>query len=210
VNLHASRLPKLRGAAPINWAILRGETTTGNSIIRLAQKMDAGAVLAQSEVRIGELETAGELHDRLAEDGGALLLGVLDALAAGKAVETPQDESAATVAPKLNREAARLDWGQSAADIARRIRGLHPWPGCHVRLLNEAGVEQRRLTLVRARDLTSDSANPGIISSTGLVGAGDSKSVEILEVQPEGKRPMPLGAYRNGHPWQPGWRLESV
>lgn len=209
VNLHASKLPKLRGAAPINWAILRGDSITGNSVIRLAQKMDAGAVLAQSEVYIGELETAGELHDRLAEDGAPLLLGVLDALAAGSALEILQDESAATMAPKLNREAARLDWLRSAAEIARQIRGLHPWPGCHVRLLNESGEERARLTLVRARNLPDHSATPGLISSVGLIGAGDGKSVEILEVQPEGKRPMPLAAYRNGHPWQTGWRLES-
>src|SRR4051812_30100083 len=91
VNLHASRLPKYRGAAPINAAILAGETVAGNSIIRLAQKMDAGAVLAQSSIPIGELETAGELHDRLAQDGAPLMLSVLQSLTNGSAIETPQD-----------------------------------------------------------------------------------------------------------------------
>ena len=99
VNLHASRLPRYRGAAPINWAIVEGETVTGNSVIRLAQKMDAGAVLAQSELRIGELETAGELHDRLSEDGVALVLEVIGRIASGTAVEIPQEESLATLAP---------------------------------------------------------------------------------------------------------------
>src|SRR5512141_1865094 len=89
INVHASLLPKYRGAAPINWAILRGETQTGNSIIRLVNRMDAGAVLGQSRVEIGELETAGELHDRLAEDGAPLVLDVLRKLADGSAVETP-------------------------------------------------------------------------------------------------------------------------
>src|SRR5688500_1317866 len=109
INLHASRLPKYRGAAPINWAVINGEATTGNSVIRLAPRMDAGAVLGRSELRIGELETAGELHDRLADDGPGLVTAVLDDLAAGRAVEVAQDESLATIAPKLSRGATNLD-----------------------------------------------------------------------------------------------------
>ena len=101
VNLHASRLPRFRGAAPINWAILNGDSISGNSVIRLADRMDAGAILAQSSVTIGEVETAGELHDRLAQDGVGLVLKVVEDLAAGVAVEQPQDESLATIAPKL-------------------------------------------------------------------------------------------------------------
>src|SRR5436305_11579676 len=103
INLHASQLPKYRGAAPINWAIINGEPTSGNSIIRLAQRMDAGAVLAQSEVPIGETETAGELHDRLARDGASLSLRVIEDLARSSAIETIQDESLATLSPKLSR-----------------------------------------------------------------------------------------------------------
>src|SRR5687768_14475637 len=132
VNLHASILPKYRGAAPINWAIIRGERVAGNSVIRLAPKMDAGAVLDQSSLDIGELETAGELHDRLAADGAPLVLKVLSQLADGTAVETPQDESLATIAPKLSRESAKLDFSRPAADIANQIRGMYPWPGCRV------------------------------------------------------------------------------
>ena len=120
VNLHASILPKYRGAAPINWAIIRGERVAGNSVIRLAPRMDAGAVLGQSSLEIGELETAGELHDRLAHDGAPLVLIVLAQLAAGSAVETPQDESQATIAPKLSREASKLDFTRPAADIAHQ------------------------------------------------------------------------------------------
>src|SRR5690606_35685132 len=114
INLHSSRLPKYRGAAPINWAIIRGETISGNSIIRLAERMDAGAILGQSEMAIGETETAGELHDRLSTDGARLMVRVLDDLAAGRAGETPQDESLATVAPKLSRESTRIDWSRPA------------------------------------------------------------------------------------------------
>src|SRR5437867_6224787 len=119
VNLHASRLPKYRGAAPINWAIVKGEAITGNSVIRLAQRMDSGAILGQSEVPIGELETAGELHDRLAEDGARLVPEVLDGLAEGKVREVPQDETHATQAPKLFRDIAKLEWERPATELAR-------------------------------------------------------------------------------------------
>jgi methionyl-tRNA formyltransferase len=208
VNLHASRLPKYRGAAPINWAVINGETVTGNSIIRLAQRMDAGAVLGMSSVEIGELETAGELHDRLAKDGAPLMLDTVDRLATGTAVETPQDESQATRAPKMNRETSKIDWRRPAAAIANQIRGMYPWPGCRVRLIDAQGNEADRLTLVRARASSSPS-EPGTIANDAAVGA-QAGSVEIVELQPEGKRPMPLAAYRHGHPWNAGMRLESI
>ncbi|HEV8606399.1 MAG TPA: methionyl-tRNA formyltransferase [Tepidisphaeraceae bacterium] len=201
INLHASRLPKYRGAAPINWAIVCGERRTGNSVIRLAQKMDAGAILGQSEVEIGELETAGELHDRLAIDGAELLVKAVGELGKGVAVESEQDEGLATHAPKLNREAARIDWKADAEAIARKIRGLYPWPGCRVKI-------GRELTLVRAR-ANDQPGKAGVIGENGLVGAGRG-SVEIVEAQPEGKRPMTLAAYRNGHPWEVGMRVESL
>ena len=210
VNLHASLLPKYRGAAPINWAILRGESETGNSVIRLAQKMDAGAILGQSRLAIRELETAGELHDRLAMDGAPLVLSVLDKLAGGAAEELQQDESKATLAPKLGRESAKLDFAQPAEVLALQIRGFHPWPGCHVRLMDDTGKEQGRVTLVRAR-VTGPVGEPaGMINAAGLVAAGDGIGLEIVELQPEGKRPMPLSAYRNGHAWEPGMRLEAI
>lgn len=212
VNLHASRLPAYRGAAPINWAILNGEPVTGNSVIRLAQRMDAGAILAQSALMIGEVETAGELHDRLSNDGVALVLGVCDALASGTAVETPQDESKATIAPKLSRESARLDFERPAVEVARRIRGLYPWPGCRVRLKDAEGTEIARLRLVRARAWPAgdDSRwDPGEITTTGAVQSGDG-TIELVEVQPDGGKPMPIDAYKCGHRWQAGLRLESL
>lgn len=212
VNLHASRLPKYRGAAPINWAIINGETVSGNSVIRLAQRMDAGAILGQSELTIGDLETAGELHDRLSADGGPLVLRVLDDLARGRAVETQQDAAQATVAPKLSRESAVLDWSRPAAELAARVRGLYPWPGCRVRLCDAAGTEVGRLRLVRARPVAGDEAprwEPGEVMSDGFVRAGDG-GLELVEVQPDGRTPMPLADYRRGRPWMPGMRLESV
>ena len=211
MNLHASRLPRWRGAAPINWAIIEGDPVSGNSVIRLAQKMDAGAILAQSEVPIGEVETAGELHDRLSVDGVRLVLGVLDALSECRAIETPQDESLATLAPKLSREASRLDFSHPADQIARRIRGLYPWPGCRVKLCDAEGGEIARLRLVRARPAADDSDRwePGEITAAGTVHAG-SGCVEILECQPDGGKPMSLADYRRGHRWLPGMKLISI
>lgn len=213
INLHASRLPRHRGAAPINWAILSGDAVTGNSIIRLAERMDAGAVLAMSELAIGELETAGELHDRLAADGAGLVLRTLEDLAAGRAIETPQDDSQATLASKLSRSAATIDWTQPAEQIARKIRGLSPWPGCHITLLDAADPPRSRgrATLVRARAVDGEGPrwHAGEIMSDGAIAAGDG-GVEIVEIQPEGKRPMSLAEYRNGHLWASGMRVESV
>jgi methionyl-tRNA formyltransferase len=208
VNLHGSRLPKFRGAAPVHAAILAGDTVTGNSIIRLAPKMDAGAVLGMSELAIGELETAGELHDRLAADGAPLMLRVLDELATGRAVEVEQDHSKATLARKLTRDAARIDWTRPAVEIARQIRGLHPWPACHVQILDGEKILSRA-TLVRARASdTSEHGAPGTINGSGTITAS-SGAVEVVELQPEGGRIMPLANFRNGHPWKPGLRVES-
>jgi methionyl-tRNA formyltransferase len=206
VNLHASLLPKYRGAAPIHWAILRGETVTGNSVIRLANRMDAGAVLGQSRLEIGDLETTGELHDRLADDGAPLVARVLDELATNRATESPQDESQATLAQKLSRETATLDFSQPAPVVARTIRGLYPWPGCRVKLLDADGKDVATVTLVRARAVESSSPAPGTIDSRGNVGTG-SGAVEVVELQPEGKRPMTLNDFRNGKPWTTGMRL---
>lgn len=214
VNLHASLLPKCRGAAPINWTIIRGETVTGNSIIRLAEKMDAGDILAQSRLPIGEMETAGELHDRLADDGAALLLSTLDSLAAGTVTQTPQDSTQATLAPKLTREHTRLDFASaSAAELDRRIRGLYPWPGCRVALTDASGRQVARFTLIRVRPAPGEGPrwNPGDITTQGTISLGDGcETLEIVELQPEGKRPMSLTAYKNGHPWMAGMHVESI
>jgi methionyl-tRNA formyltransferase len=212
VNLHASRLPRYRGAAPINWAILRGENSTGNSVIRLAERMDAGAILAMSTVEIAPTETAGELHDRLAHDGVALVLGVIDALANGRAVETSQDDALAIIAPKLSRSAAMLDFDSPAEELARQVRGLHPWPGCRVTLCDAAGEVIDRIRLVRALAGPEDEGSrwePGEIMLDGRVRTAVG-ALELLEVQPEGGKPMSLSAYRRGHVWPPGARLRSL
>ena len=209
VNLHASLLPKYRGAAPIHSAILAGETITGNSVIRLADKMDAGAILGQSEVTILGTETTGELHDRLAEDGAFLMEKVLVDLRDNKSIEREQDHALATLAPKLSRERSRIDFTQSARLVCDQIRGLAPWPGCRVRLMYGL-TEIARLTLLRATPVDEQTAlRPGEIDSEGYVRCGDV-GIEILELQPEGGRPMPLDSYLNGHRWEAGMHLESL
>jgi len=211
VNLHASLLPKFRGAAPINWAILRGETQTGNSLIRLAQKVDAGDILAQSTLPIGELETAGELHDRLAIDGARLTVRTIQDLQAGRVAEIAQDESRATAAPKLSRQSAVIDWRSTAAEISRKIRGLYPWPGCRVRVLDAGGVERARLTLVRARAVEGEGPRrqPGEITTEGAIACAYG-AIDLIEIQPDDKRSMPLSDYRRGNPWTAGMKLESI
>jgi methionyl-tRNA formyltransferase len=212
VNLHASILPKYRGAAPINCAIIRGERVAGNSVIRLAPKMDAGAVLGQSSLDIGELETAGELHDRLAADGAPLVLKVLSQLATGTAVETPQDETLAMIAPKMSRESAKLDFARPAGEIANQIRGMYPWPGCRVRLIDQSGAEVGRATLCRARPTSAarERAAPGFLNEDGCIGTANGSAVEVVELQPEGKKTMSLAAFRNGHRWEAKMRVESI
>lgn len=206
VNLHASILPRYRGAAPINWAMLNGDPVAGNSVIRLAAKMDAGPVLAQSSLPIGDAETAGELHDRLAADGAPLIARVLHDLAVGTAVETEQNHALATLAPKLSRATATLDWSQPAPVVARRINGLSPWPGCRVKLM-DGTAELAALTLLRARPLLVDSTSPpGTLTDAGTL-ATAAGTLDLLQLQPDGKRPMTLLEFRNGRPWRPGLQL---
>lgn len=212
MNLHASLLPRFRGAAPIVWTMLSGNVVTGNSIIRLAERMDAGAILGQSRLEIDPLETAGELHDRLAEDGAKLTRQVLDDLKSGRAVEREQDHAQATHAPKLSRNDAHLDFSQSADSLTRRIRALWPWPGCRVRLLDAAGGEMARLGLARAKAVEGEGPrwHDGELDAAGRISvSGGRQSIEILEIQPEGKRFMPLADFRRGHAWMPGMKVES-
>ena len=202
MNLHASLLPKYRGAAPIHHALLAGETIVGNSVIRLAEQMDAGAILGQSELAVKASETTGELHDRLADDGPELVLRVIDNLYKGDAVEREQNHSHATPAGKLSREDARLDFNKAAVALANQINALSPWPGCRV------SVGGQSVTLLRAA-AEPGTVPPGELGADGLIGTGDGR-LRILDLQPAGKRPMDLKTYRNGRPWDAGTSVRSV
>jgi len=199
VNLHASLLPRHRGAAPINAAILAGDQTTGNSVITLAQRMDAGLVLAQSQRAIEPTHTTGELHDLLAADGPALVLGVLARFAAEspESFGRPQDETLVTKARKLSKDDGVMDWALPAAACRARINGLSPWPSVSLRVPSFADP----LKVLRAgpvEPLTSAAPGTLIDRGRGHVACGDGRAIALLDVQPAGKKPMAWGAFLTG------------
>lgn len=205
VNLHASLLPRWRGAAPINAAILAGDTVTGNSVITLAERMDAGEVLGQSRREIGSLTTAGELHDLLAADGPALVEHVLTDFSRGTLTRTQQDESQVTIAPKLSKADGWVDFNDTAEVARRRVHGLAPWPGVTVQFRSQP----LKLTRVQAA-AAANSAAPGTITDAGrgLIACRDSL-LHILEVHPAGKRPMPWSDFARGQRITTGEQLHA-
>jgi len=209
VNLHASLLPRWRGAAPINHAILAGDTATGNSVITLAQRMDAGSVLGQNSTGIERTETAGELHDRLSDMGPGLVLGVIGKHAAGTLEPAEQDEAGVTLAGKLGRADAAIDFARPADEIRCRINGLSPWPGCAVEI---RGV---RVKLLRAdsqeEGVQAPASHPGSIvdPAEGTVQTG-SGVLRLLEVQPAGRQAMAWADFVRGHPPEPGCQVRPV
>ena len=201
INLHASLLPRWRGAAPINHAIIAGDTQTGNSVITLAEKMDAGLILGQSQRAIDPAQTKGELHDLLAEDGPALVLRVLEQHQSGLLRPITQDGSLVTIAGKLSKADGEIDWSASAQTIANKINGLSPWPSVSVQFRTNP------LKIIRAiaqEDLTADSP-PGTIQNPeeGQIATG-SGVLRMIEVQPPSKKPMSWSAFFNGHQIQGG------
>ena len=164
INVHASLLPKYRGAAPINWTIINGESQTGISIITLAEKMDAGKILAQAKTNIGADETAGQLHDRLAQLAAPLLLKTLKQIADGTAIYTEQDHSKATFAPKLKKSDGFLDFADSAKSLRRKILGFWPWPGASAIYISKKTSKSQRVTIAMAEVI--ETSNPTAGGST--------------------------------------------
>lgn len=202
INVHSSLLPKYRGAAPINWAILNGEEETGVSIMYMAKELDAGDVILQRATPIGPEEDAQSLTARLAELGAEALSQAVTALAAGTAGRTPQDERLQTYASMLSREMSPVDWTRSAHAVACQVRGLIPWPCASTDVI---GGESIKLFSVRE---TGDetTARPGTIVSAGKQGidvaCGDGKLLRILELQAQGGKRMTAASYLLGHPIQ--------
>ncbi len=210
INVHASLLPELRGAAPINWAIIRGYTQSGVTVIRMVEKMDAGPILLQAEEPILPDERASDLWLRLSEIGAAVLVETLALMEAGVAEERAQDDSAATYAPRLGREDAHIDWSANATTLDRLLRGLDEVPGAWTTL------PDGELKLFRPRpevDHTSD-AEPGTVidvhahdDSDGILIACGSGALWVREVQPAGKRRMTAAEWARGRGVQPGARF---
>ena len=199
VNLHASLLPKYRGAAPINWAMINGERETGLSVITLADRMDAGDVLGQSITPIDPHETAGELHDRLSEMGPSLVLEVIRRYEAGHLPRLKQDERLATPAPKLAKGEGTVRFHQPAASVRNRVHGLTPWPGCTIEL---AGQNLRLTRVEVASELALDEP-PGVLLADHTVACSPG-AIRLLSVQPPGGKLMSFEAYCNGHEVLPG------
>ena len=200
INVHASILPKYRGAAPINWAILNDEPETGVSIMYMAEKLDAGDVLRVATTPIGKDEALPSLWTRLSELGAQTLSETIPALQDGTAVRAPQDDSQMTYAPMLSREMSHIDWSRPARAIDCQVRGLIPWPCAATEL---AG--QRFKVFATAPGQSTDKA-PGTILAAGKrgieVACGDGQSLLITELQAEGGKRMAASAYLLGHPIQ--------
>jgi methionyl-tRNA formyltransferase len=202
MNLHASLLPRWRGASPINATLLHGDAEAGNTVIRIAKKMDAGDMLGRQAVPVAPRQTAGELHDRLAAMGPQLVLNVISGLDAGTIEPVPQNDGEATAAPKLSRADGYVDWQADATTICCRVHGLTPWPGVTAYYgVNDVDENRHPLLLRRIADERDASTNkpPGtLIDSAGLVAAGRG-AVRLLEVQPPGKRVMQWAEFLCGH-----------
>jgi methionyl-tRNA formyltransferase len=215
INVHASLLPKYRGAAPVAWAIYHGETRTGVTIIRMSVHLDAGDILAQETIDIGPEETAGELEARLAVLGSRLALMVIEQMAAGTTKGIPQDKAQATKAPKLTKEHGQIDWSRRARDIGNQIRAMQPWPTAYT-YLHRQSQPPLRIILYKAtwqEGTTSGAASVGQVmgsspgSSAISVSAGGGSLLQVLELQPAGKRRMAAAEFLRGHRLQPGDRF---
>lgn len=202
INVHPSLLPRHRGAAPIAHAILAGDAETGVTIMEMAEKMDAGDILAQQATPIGPRETTGQLTERLAELGAQLLLRAIADLAAGRAKPVAQNHAEATLAPSLTKSDGAIDWTQPADYLARFVRAMTPWPGAFT-CWTPPGKHPLRLVIRDAQAGQGQATDPGRVAATDAdrvsIETGDGL-LHITHLQPAGKRPMPAADFLRGHP----------
>ena len=208
INVHASLLPRHRGAAPVTWTILAGDATTGVTIMAMNEQMDAGDILLQRETAVRPDDTGGTLLERLAGLGAAALGEAIDGLQAGTVRPTPQPATGVTFAPRIEREHCRIDWGRPAIELERQVRALAPAPSAFTTLGG------RLLKVHRADvDLAAPTGDPGRVVATGpgaIVVATGSGVLRLLEVQLEGRRRLSAGEFLAGHPTTPGTCLGSA
>ena len=209
VNVHASLLPKYRGAAPIHRAVMAGETESGITIIKLVHEMDAGPMLRWEALPIAPDDTSASLEPRLAELGAELLVATNDALEAGGVIEHEQNPAEVTFAPRLTRADGQIDWTRTARQIHNQVRGLHPWPhafgyldGVRYLLLHTEVVEGRAPSFGDAPAVAGQILEA--VKDRLIVAAGQETALALLEVQPEGRRPLTTRAFLAGHRMTPG------
>ena len=208
INVHASLLPKYRGAAPVAHAILGGEAVTGATIIRITPGLDAGDMLAQETLAIGDDETAGALETRLAPIGARLAVDVIQKLLAGPVLGTKQDPALVTKAPKLAKEMGLVRWDQPAANVGFQVRAMQPWPTAYT-FLHRPGKPPMRVILGVARATAEPGSSPGTPTSRAgrlFVSAADAL-VELVELQPAGKARMTAAEFLRGYPILPSFRF---
>lgn len=201
INIHASLLPKLRGAAPIQWSIINGCKVTGVTSMQMDEGLDTGDMLIKRETEIGENETAGELHDRLSEIGALVLEETINALKEGTLSPQKQNHAEFTYAPMLSKEMSPTDWNLSARDVHNKIRGLSPWPSATARLAGKT------VKLIGSALTDEYGSKPGEVVAADkrlLVACGDLRCIEITVLQAENKKAMPAADYLRGNPIEKG------
>ncbi len=198
INVHGSLLPKYRGAAPMQYSVLNGDKTAGVTIMYVSEALDSGDIILKKEIPVGENETFGELHDRLAVLGAEALVEAMQAIANGTSTRTPQNSAEATFAPSIKKEECIIDWSLPAAQVHNRVRGLSPIPCANTRL-----PDGKLLKIYRTEKIEGHSGQPGeivdVIKKKGFVVACGEGAVCILSAKPEGKREMPGFELVNGH-----------
>ena len=206
INVHASLLPKYRGAAPINWAIINGESQTGITIITLDEKMDAGKILAWEKTDIAANETAGQLHDKLAKMAAPLLLQTIEKIADGSVIYSEHNHAKATRAPKLKKSDGFLDFSEPAETLGRKILGFWPWPGASAIYVSEKTGRRERVTIAIVK-IVQTSKTPalqtGILDSSLNVICGKG-TLKITKIKPAGGSLMDFKDFANGRATQPG------
>lgn len=193
INVHASLLPKLRGAAPIQWSIINGEKTTGVTTMFMDVGLDTGDMLLKSETQIQPDETAEQLHDRLADMGAKLILETISKLECNKLTRIKQDDALSSYAPMLNKEIAEIDWSKTAQEIHNKVRGLYPWP------VAISKIEGKRVKIHKTRLSTANGECGKILSLSPFVVGTALGAIEILEIQAEGKKKMTAEDYLRGN-----------
>ena len=207
INVHASLLPKYRGAAPINWAIINGEHQTGVSIITLADRMDAGEVLGQASININPNDTADIVHDKLAEISAPLIIDVINQIEAGTAVYAKQNDSNATKAPKFQKSDGYIDWRLPADQIRNKIRGMWPWPGVQAVYVSGQTGKTFRATIASAEVVKKQDGkswqSPGTLDENMNVICGQD-CLKIIKLKPSGGNVMDFASFANGRAAKPG------